>query len=69
MEVKKIMVTDNFTLSEVIILINILIIKFNINPTLHKNEDKYRIYIDLYKIIPFILPHFHPSFYYKLNIY
>jgi len=67
-----ILYTDNFTLYEVIILINILILKFNIKPTLHKNKDSknYRIYInklDLNKLIPFIIPYFHPIFYYKLN--
>jgi len=52
--------TDNFTLQEVILLINMLIIKFNISPTLHKNENKYKIYInnkDLNKLLPFIKPH------------
>jgi len=37
-----------------------LIIKFNISPTLHKNENKYKIYInnkDLNKLLPFIKPH------------
>jgi len=32
--------TDNFNIEEVILLINILIIKFNINPTIHKEKKK-----------------------------
>lgn len=36
-----------FTLKEVVTLINILIIKFNINPTIHTEKKKYyRIYIN-----------------------
>jgi hypothetical protein len=62
--------TDNFTLSEVVLLINILILKFNIQPTIHKEKNNSRIYInqiDLEKIRPFILPYFHPHFLYKID--
>lgn len=61
--------TDNFTLQEVIILINIFIIKFNINPSIHKEKNKFRIYInekDLKKIKPFIEPYFVDHFLYKI---
>jgi hypothetical protein len=61
--------TDNFTLHEVVLLINILIIKFDIDPSLHKDKNNYRIYIgkaDLNKIRPHLLPHFVDHFLYKL---
>jgi hypothetical protein len=60
--------TDNYTLPEVVLLINILIIKFDIKPTLHKEKNNYRIYInraDLNKIQPHLLPHFVDHFLYK----
>ncbi len=60
--------TDNFSLQDIILLINILIIKFDINPTLHKEKNYYRIYInknDLIKIKPFIKPFFVKHFYIK----
>lgn len=62
--------TDGFTLQEVVRLINIIIIKFNINPTIHKEKNNYRIYInekDLKLILPFIKPHFIDSFLYKIG--
>ena len=62
--------TDNFTLQEVIMLINIFIIKFNINPSIHKEKNNFRIYInekDLKKIKQFIEPYFVDHFLYKIN--
>ena len=62
--------TDNFNLQEVVLLLNILIIKFDINPTIQKEKNKFRIYINgksLMKIKPFILPYFVDHFLYKIN--
>jgi len=62
--------TDGFTLQEVVLLINILIIKFNINPTIHKEKKAFRIYInkiDLNKIRPHITPYFVEHFLYKIT--
>ena len=62
--------TDKLTLPEVVLLINLLIIKFDINPTLHKEKNNYRIYInkaDLNKIRPHLLPHFVDHFLYKIT--
>lgn len=45
-------------------------LKFDINPTMHKEKNKYRIYInnkDLNKILPFIKIHFVDSFLYKIS--
>jgi len=53
--------TDGFTIQEIVLLINILILKFDISPTIHKEKDKFRIYIngsDLDKLRPHLLPHF-----------
>jgi len=62
--------TQGFNIKEVILLINILIIKFDINPTLHKHGRHYRIYIkgyDLSKIKKDISPFFVDHFLYKIN--
>jgi hypothetical protein len=62
--------TDSFTFKDVIILINILKIKFNINSTIHIEKHKPRIYInrhELSKILPFIKPYFVDHFLYKLE--
>jgi hypothetical protein len=55
--------TDSFTIQEIVLLINILIIKYDLNCTIHKSNKNYRIYIKadsmfkLHKIVdPFILP-------------
>jgi len=61
--------TDNFSIIDIVMLINILIIKYDIQPTVHKEKDKYRIYInkkDYNKIIPSIEPYFVKSFRYKI---
>jgi hypothetical protein len=50
--------TNSFTLQEVVLLINILTIKFDIQPTIHKDNSNHRIYItgkDLNKVKPHIL--------------
>lgn len=65
-----ILCTDCFTIKEVVLLINILLIKYNINSTIHYDNNKPRIYInkkELNKIIPYIKPYFVKSFLYKLH--
>lgn len=62
--------TNSFTLQEVVLLINILIIKFDIQPTIHKDNTNYRIFIkgqDLNKIKPQIYPYFVDCFLYKIS--
>lgn len=62
--------TQSFNLKEVILLINILIIKFDIKPTLQKDRGHFRIYInrkDLNKIKDKIYPYFVNQFLYKIN--
>jgi LAGLIDADG DNA endonuclease family len=73
--------TDSFSIKEVVILINILKIKFNIDSSIHyhtsispnkkiiKNKIP-RIYLNennLNKIKPFIKPYFVKSMLYKIN--
>lgn len=63
--------TDSFSCKEIITLMNILKIKFDINSSIHKEKDKYRIYInkiELNKILPQILPYFVKSSKYKLSL-
>jgi LAGLIDADG DNA endonuclease family len=56
-----ILCTDSFTFKEVILLINILKIKFDLNCTIHNDANKYRIFINkknLNKILNEIKPYF-----------
>ena len=62
--------TDNFSLKEVILLLNMLKIKFDLDCTIHKDNNKYRIFINkksLNKIINNIKPYFDSIFLYKIS--
>lgn len=62
--------TDSFSFKEVIILMNILKIKYDINSTIHLEKHKPRIYInksELLKIRPHIEPYFVRSLLYKIS--
>jgi hypothetical protein len=62
--------TDSFSFKDVVNLMNILKIKFNINSTIHMEKLKPRIYInkkELLKILPFIKPYFDDHFLYKIE--
>lgn len=55
--------TDRFTIQEVVLLINILIIKYDLNCSIHKSNNNLRIYIKaesidkLHKLVdPYIIP-------------
>ncbi len=61
--------TQSFTLKDCVVLINILIIKFDLNPSLRLQRDKYLIYLgvkDTKKLYPLISPFIIPSMHYKL---
>jgi hypothetical protein len=63
--------TDSFSFKEVVILMNILKIKFNINSTMHLEKYKPRIYINNYelqKILFNIKPYIVKSMIYKLSL-
>lgn len=60
-----------FTKDEGKLLIYVLKIKYNINSSLHKNSDKYQIYIkknSLNLLINLVKPYFHFSMLYKLGL-
>lgn len=62
--------TDCFTIKEVVLLMNILNIKFNINSTIHYDNNRARIFInkkELNKIKPYIKPFFVKTFLYKIE--
>lgn len=65
-----ILCTDCFSIKEVVLLMNILLIKFNIKSTIHFDNNKARIFInkvELDKIKPFIKPYFVKRFLYKIT--
>lgn len=65
-----ILCTDCFTIKEVVLLMNILLIKYDVKSTIHFDNYKPRIYIngkELKKILPFIKPYFVKHFLYKLH--
>jgi ubiquinol-cytochrome c reductase cytochrome b subunit len=64
--------TDNFTLSEVKNLVDILTTKYKLKVSIHKTGilNQYGIYIpksNLHLLIPMVSPFMHPIFRYKLN--
>ena len=62
--------TDSFTIKECVLLINVLIIKFNLNCSLHLLENKPRIYISAKSknnLISIVKPHMTSSMYFKLG--
>ena len=63
--------TDSFTLQEVLLLMNVLRIKYNINSTIQGlNNKRPRIYIlpeSMPKLRNLVEPHILPSMRYKLN--
>jgi hypothetical protein len=65
-----ILCTDSFSLKEVILLMNILKIKFDLDCTIHNDGNKYRIFINkksLNKIYNNIKPYFDDIFLYKIK--
>ena len=66
-----ILCTDNFSWQEVVLLMNILKIKFDINSKIYLEKNKPRIYIsqlELVRIKDFLKPYFISHFYYKLHL-
>jgi hypothetical protein len=63
--------TNSYTYEEVLLLINTLKNKFNIESTPRKKYNKFIIYIYA-KSVPLVVKtvksHMHPKFYYKLGI-
>mgnify|MGYP003361624199 CR=1 FL=1 len=65
-----ILCTDSYSIEEVVLLMNILYIKFNIRSTIHYDNGRNRIHINkknLLKIRSKLLPHFNKHFLYKIT--
>jgi len=63
--------TESYTLSEVELLIKVLNQNFNLNCTIHKSKENYRIYINsdsMNKFRALVIPYFHDSMMYKLSV-
>lgn len=63
--------TQSFTVKDCILLINVLKIKFDLDCTLTFERGLPVIYIrvsSVRKLVPFVLPYFTPSMYYKLGL-
>ena len=63
--------TDSYSIQDVVRIMNVLIIRYDLKCTLHKYADRYRIYISrksIHKVVKIVKPHFVPSMYYKLGI-
>ena len=59
-----------FTLKEIVLIINVLIIKFRLECNIHKQDNYYVIYIkskSLKKNLHHMLPYIHPSMLYKFQ--
>jgi hypothetical protein len=67
-----ILCTDSFTIQEIVVLMNVLIIRYDLKCTLHINSKGYkRIYIFSYskkKLTTLVKPFIVPSMLYKLNL-
>lgn len=64
--------TDSFSFKEVVLLMNILKLKFDLNTSIHLEKGKPRIYIslpELNKVRALLEPHMHLSMKYKLDGY
>jgi len=63
--------TDSYSIYDVVRLMNVLIIRYDLKCTLHKSNENYRIYISrksVEKVIKIVKPHLIPSMYYKVGI-
>lgn len=65
--------TDSYIIQDVVRLMNVLIIRYDLKCTLHKasNGKGYRIYISrssVEKVVEIVKPYFTPSMYYKIGI-
>jgi len=66
-----ILCTDSFTIEDVVVLMNVLLIKYNITSSLHKAAGHPRIYIsrtEIYKLKNIVIEYIIPFSKYKLGI-
>jgi hypothetical protein len=63
--------TDSYSIADVVRLMNVLIIRYDLICTLHKSNEQYRIYISrksMEKVVKIVKPYMIPSMYYKIGI-
>jgi len=66
-----ILCTDSFSVTDVVRLMNVLIIRYNLDCTLRKHGEYYQIYIrqgSMPLLRTIVTPYFHPSMLYKLGL-
>lgn len=62
---------NSFTKKEGELLIKVLKLKYNIDSSLHKNNNQFQLYIkknSMNLLISIVKPYFHYSMYYKLGL-
>lgn len=63
--------TDSYSIQDVVRLMNVLIIRYDLKCTLHRSNEDYRIYISrksVGKVVEIVKPHLITSMYYKVGI-
>ena len=63
--------TDSFTLEQVTLLLNVLVIKYEFECTLWNSNSNWRIYIkrnSIPKLKSIVINYMHPSMLYKLSV-
>lgn len=63
--------TDSYSIQDVVRLMNVLIIRYDLKCTLHKSNGGHRIYIcikSVRKVVEIVKPYFISSMYYKVGL-
>ena len=63
--------TDSYSIQDVVRLMNVLIIRYDLKYTFHRSNENYRIYISrnsVGKVVKIVKSHLIPSMYYKVGI-
>jgi hypothetical protein len=63
--------TDYYSIEDVIHLMNVLIICYDLKCSLHEYKGRYRIYISInsmVKLVKIVKPYMIPSMYYKMGL-
>jgi rRNA maturation endonuclease Nob1 len=63
--------TDSYSIQDVVRLMNVLVIRYELKCTLHESNGHYRIYISrnsMEKVVKLVQPFMVPSMYYKIGL-
>lgn len=63
--------TDSYSIKDVVRLMNVLILRYDLKCTLHKSNEGHRIYISrnsVGKVIEIVKPYLIASMYYKVGV-